>query len=79
MSRMRAKFKIDKVEKHEGSETLTFSAVGADNYGANGESEDNDFARWTPYGALTMGINNPDLLGKFTEGEKYYLDFTKAD
>jgi hypothetical protein len=76
---MRAKFKIQSVEKHEGSESLTLTAVGADSYGSGGLNEDNDFARWTPFGELKMSINNPDLLGVFNEGEKYYLDFTKAE
>jgi hypothetical protein len=79
MPRMRAKFKIQKVEKHGSGETLTLSAVGADTYGTDGVNEDNDFAIWTPFGELTMGINNPALLGVFNEGEKYYLDFTKAE
>jgi hypothetical protein len=26
-----------------------------------------------------MSVTNPNLLGTFKEGEKYYLDFTKAD
>lgn len=76
---MRAKFKVDSIEKYEGSEALTLSAVYADSYGENGESEDNDFARWTPFGELRMTVNNPNLLGAFKEGEKYYLDFTKAE
>lgn len=76
---MRAKFKLDKIEKHENSESLTWSAVGADQYGKDGENEDNHFARWTPYGVLNMTINNPNLLGHFNEGDKYYLDFTKAN
>lgn len=76
---MRAKFNVQHIDKHEGSETLRLSAVCADKYGENGENEDNDFARYTPFGELSMSINNPELLGKFNEGEKYYLDFTKAD
>jgi len=76
---MRAKFKIVNIQRGETSELLKFSAVCADNYGEHGENEDNDFARYTPYGELSMSVTNPDLLGKFNEGEKYYLDFTKAE
>jgi hypothetical protein len=81
MSRMRAKFRINSVEPNtDGTqETLSLVAVGANEYGANGENEDNDFARFTPYGELTMGITNPDLLGVFNQGDTYYLDFTKAN
>lgn len=79
MPRMRAKFTVQSIEKYEGGENLYFYAVCPDKFGENGENEDNDFARWTPSGNLSMSVTNPDLLGKFNEGEKYYLDFTKAD
>jgi hypothetical protein len=78
-TRMRAKFKVESVTKFEGQENLKLSAVCANSFGPNGESEDNDFARYTPSGDLQMTVNNPDLLGKINPGEKYYLDFTKAD
>ncbi|WP_204367562.1 hypothetical protein [Janthinobacterium sp. HH01] len=45
----------------------------------DGSDEDNSFARWTPSAELTMTINNPDLLGKFKVGDKFYVDFTPAD
>ncbi len=79
MARMRAKFKVVSVERYDGCEVLNLSAVCANSYGPNGESEDNDFARYTPSGSLKMNINNPELLGKFNPEEKYYLDFTKAE
>jgi hypothetical protein len=77
--RMRAKFRITKIEKSETSESLTMNAVYADKYGPDGVNEDNDFARWTPWGELKMGITNPNLLGVFNEGDKVYIDFTKAE
>lgn len=85
--RMRAKFEVVKVDTFKGedkettiSEQIEFRAVCADvKYGENGENEDNDFARWTPFGDLKMGITNPDLLGKMKVADKYYLDFTKCD
>lgn len=76
---MRAKFKVDKVERHEVSELLTLSAVGANSYPEDGTNEDNDFARWSPFGVLQMSVNNPNLLGVIQEGEKYYLNFEKAE
>lgn len=77
--RMRAKFIVESVTRYELSEQLTMRPVYADKYGSKGETEDNDFARYTPSGELKMAVNNPDLLGKINPGEKYYLDFTKAD
>lgn len=79
MTRMRAKFNLQSIKKYEGGERLNFSAVCPNKFGENGENEDNDFARWTPSGELSMTVTNPDLLGVFNEGEKYYLDFTKAE
>lgn len=83
---MRAKVKIDYVESFKDavgnttSENLIFRAVCKDGiYPADGSDEDNTFARWTPAAELKMSITNPDLFGKFAVGEKYYLDFTKAE
>lgn len=71
---MRAKMKVTKIEKYEyGNEVLSFTAV------TDGSPEDNSYSKFTPAGELKLTVNNPDLLGKFTPGEKYYLDFTKAD
>lgn len=76
---MRAKFQIHSVTQSAGSEQLKLGAVcGKAPYGPQGESEDNTFARYTPSGELTLSITNPDLLGKFTPGQKFYLDFTQA-
>lgn len=79
MPRMRAKFIVMGVETFENGETLSLSAVGAEHYGPNGENENNDFARYTPFGELQMTVSNPNLLGKIKVGEYYYLDFTKAE
>lgn len=66
-------------QPYEGAETLELTAVcGSAAFGANGESEDNTFARYTPSAALTLTLNNPDLLGKFKPGQKFYLDFTES-
>lgn len=80
MTVMRAKMQVRKVEKFEGSERLTLSAVcKKDGYPADGSDENNSFAKWTPAADLTMAITNPALFGKINEGEEYYLDFTRAD
>jgi len=79
--RMRAKFQVLGVQPYEGGggQTLSMTPVGADTYGPDGENEDNDFARYTPSGSLSMGINNPVFDGAFAVGQKFYLDFTPAD
>jgi hypothetical protein len=63
------------------SERLTLCAVGnGQPYTADGSGdEDNSFSRWTPCANLDITIQNPALFGKFTQGDKFYLDFTPAD
>jgi hypothetical protein len=73
---MRAKFKIIEIVSTEHGEVLKFSAVcGNKNFGPNGESEDNTYARYTPSGSLEMTVTNPDLIGVHKPGDTFYLDF----
>lgn len=61
------------------SENLALRAVCKnDGYPADGSDENNSFARWTPLANLTMCVNNPELFGKFKEGDTFYVDFTLA-
>lgn len=85
MAHMRAKMQLSGIKQFvnpEGKvtqENLTFRAVcKSTSYPADGTDEDNTFALWTPNAELTMTINNPALIGTMVEGEKYYVDFTKA-
>ena len=77
---MRAKMQVQTVEGSDTYETVIMSAVTGSNkpYGPNGENEDNTYARYTPSGNLSLNITNPDLIGKFKVGQKFYLDFTEA-
>lgn len=77
---MVAKFRVTKTEKvAENCETLEMSAVTSKPFDPDGKSDDNDFARWTPCGNLTMSITNPNLIGKLKVGEAFYLNFTPAE
>jgi len=77
---MRAKMKVAAVVNHGGCETLTFYAVSkSDGYPADGSDENNTFAKWTPTAELNMTITNPALIGKFTVGQEFYVDFTLVD
>ena len=76
---MRAKFKVDSVDKRGTCEILRFSAVYKDGaYPADGSDEDNTFAKWTPQADCTMTVNNPALYDQFKIGDKFYVDFTPA-
>ena len=58
---------------------LISRAVGPKgSYPADGSDENNTYAKFTPSGELKLSVTNPALIGKFAEGEEYYLDFTKA-
>jgi hypothetical protein len=82
MTAMRAKFKISYIDRRyldsNGQETLYFNPVCASKYPADGSDENNTYAKFSPSGMLSLTVANPVLLGKFNEGEEYYLDFSKA-
>ena len=78
---MRAKMRVTSTKKHEQVEQddLMFSAVAkSDGYPEDGSDENNSYARWTPMAELKMSIQNPNLIGKFTVGQEFYVDFTPA-
>lgn len=86
MTTMRAKLQVGFVQEHfygqdksKSQETLTMHAVAASKYPDDGHDDDNTYARWSPGANLQINIANPALWGKFTVGEKYYVDFTKAE
>jgi hypothetical protein len=84
MAAMRAKVRITSIRKYpeEGEatqETLTFNFPAKDGaYPADGSDEDQQFARFSPSGALSLTVANPALLGKFAVGDTFYLDFVPA-
>lgn len=81
MAIMRAKMEVRAVEKSSPTVLkLTMAAVcGKDPFGPDGESEDNTYARWTPTATVEMYITNPNLVDKFKQGQKLYVDFTEAE
>lgn len=79
---MRAKMQVGKIDKFgEPCNAINLQMVavcGTGAYGQDGESEDNTYAHWTPSATVTMCITNPNLFNKFTEGQKFYVDFTEV-
>jgi hypothetical protein len=77
---MRAKVAIRNVERpYAGCETITFNPVtGNEQFGPNGESENNTYARYTPSGEIKLSITNPSLHNLFQPGQEFYVDFTPA-
>lgn len=60
-------------------EWTLYPVLGNATFDADGKHEDNDYARWTPVGKLTMTVNNPNLFGKIKKGDKVYLGFFHAE
>ncbi len=87
---MRAKLQVGFVQDHFGwtekegdakpkvQETLTFHAVAASSYPADGADEDNTYAKWSPGATMSINVANPALWGRFKVGDKFYVDFTPA-
>lgn len=85
MTTMRAKLKVSFVQEHfygpeksKSQETLQMHAVAAKSYQADGNDEDNTFAKFSPSANLAINIANPALWGKFEVGQAYYVDFSPA-
>lgn len=78
---MRAKFQVVSVERFAGgTEKLKFSAVSKSAaYPEDGSDEDNTYAKFSPSASCEIFVNNPALAGKFSPGDKFYVDFTPAD
>jgi hypothetical protein len=71
---------VEKFGEPVSQERISFLAVAkSTGYGADGLDEDNTYARYSPQGNMSLTVANPALLGKFTIGEKFYLDFTPAE
>lgn len=81
MQAMRAKVRITGIKKYpeEGEatqETLSFAFPAKEGgYPADGSDEDQQFAKFSPAGSLSLTVANPTLLGKFNVGDTFYLDF----
>ncbi len=40
--------------------------------------ENQRFTKYTPWGSIEMGIDNPAALEQFEVGKNYYIDFSPA-
>ena len=69
---VRAKFHLCTVTFHEGgSRTYKFTTVYDD-----GIPEDQRFQKATPWGEITMNVDNEAVFDRFEIGKNYYADFT---
>jgi hypothetical protein len=70
---VRAKMEVTSITKWKGQDQVKFNCV------YTGTPEDNTFSQATPAGNAELTVSNPSLLGFFQPGDKFYLDFTKAE
>ena len=69
---MRAKMQIQSVSKQIWpGEVIRMCAV----YGGSTNDEDNSFAKTTPSGSIELTIANKELLGVYSPGDTFYVDF----
>lgn len=75
---MRAKVYVSGIEKHSAeSESVRFTAISKQGaYSNDGSDEDNTYAKFSPMAHFNITIANPELIGRYHLGEKYYVDFT---
>lgn len=80
MTKMRAKMVVSSVEQLSPTcEKLNLNAVSASKYPEDGSDEDNTFAKFSPDARMSITIANPQLIGQFKPGQKFYVDFTEAE
>lgn len=83
--KMRAKVRVGVVSPFQEAdgvvtqERLVLHGVSADRYPADGSDENNTFARFSPSVTFDMLIANPALIGTFTIGDTFYVDFISAN
>ena len=75
-SPMRAKLTVTQVTRHQGSDVIEFKPVYDLSYDKDGLSEDSTFSKFSPHAELKITVTNPALIGKYSPGEVYYVDFT---
>ena len=78
---MRAKVYVSGIRKYSAeNEEIQFSAISkAGSYPSDGSDEDNTYAKFSPMAHFNINIANPDLIGQYHLGEKYYVDFTPVE
>jgi hypothetical protein len=54
-------------------EQVTLAAV----YGKDG-TDNAQWSKWTPNASFVISINNPEAMGKLSNGHEFFVDFTPA-
>lgn len=71
MERLMAKMVCESITKHRGGmEEVKLVAVDG------AKKENSNWSKWTPSGALSLSISNPDAHGVIKVGSEYMIDIT---
>jgi len=60
-----------------GNNTVKFRTVYEPD--AASDTENAQFTRATPWGEISLGIDNPAAIEQFEAGKAYYVDFSPAE
>lgn len=81
--KMRAKVKVasvmpmlDQYGRITQEKLSLYGVAKNDGYPADGSDEDNTFAKFSPQVEFSLMIANPALLGAFSIGDTFYVNFT---
>lgn len=70
---VRAKFRVS-----EKTEQINGFAIKLEPVYGDPESENGQFYKWTPAGAIGLSLVNESTAANFKVGAEYYVDFTPA-
>jgi hypothetical protein len=74
MDKVRGKFTVTKVAVVSWSPSVRELTLQAE-YDSTGIPEDEQYAKATPSGTITMLVDNPPAVEFLTLGQKFYVDF----
>lgn len=78
---VRAKFRVQSVLNQTDAQNQPTGATIklAPVYDADPTSENGQFFRWTPWGAIELGTVNPAAAEQFKVGAEVFVDFTPVE
>ena len=74
---MRCKLRVSEVldRKDENGSTTTEIVKLQAVYSNDDNDENKQWSKWTPQANFEIHINNPDAMGKLSNGHEFYVDF----
>lgn len=72
----RCKFTVETVEGEAGAQKTVKMRT---QYDEPLTKEDEAFSKYTPWGEMSFGVDNPALEGFFQPGKDYYIDITPVE